>query len=323
MSPDGAKIVSVGRNGQMSTYGLGDLWPGHMQQYKRFDTPLRSVRYAPDNLHAVVAGDAKVAYFGLLGAGGDATLAEGQTVAAAAFSPDGQNVVYAATQRDTNQIALSAIESTGTTLEFAAHDGQITEVAFTPDGGLVLSSGIDGKIIGWHANSGAQSFEIDVGSPVNDVAVGPDNRLLTADAEGRVRLWDYSTQQESVAFEAAHTLPVHCVSLSRDGSRAVSGGGDRRIFVWDVASGNKIAELQGHERSVNAVAISRYGEYVLSGSDDGTVRYWSVDKQSEVEMLVGHVGPVLGVDISPFDKYGISVGTDGVARVWRLEELGR
>jgi WD40 repeat protein len=37
------------------------------------------------------------------------------------------------------------------------------------------------------------------------------------------------------------------------GARLVSGGGDRQVFVWDVATGRTIRKFRGHDGIVNTV----------------------------------------------------------------------
>jgi WD40 repeat protein len=39
------------------------------------------------------------------------------------------------------------------------------------------------------------------------------------------------------------------------GARLVSGGGDRQVFVWDVATGRTIRKFRGHDGIVNTVCF--------------------------------------------------------------------
>jgi len=38
--------------------------------------------------------------------------------------------------------------------------------------------------------------------------------------------------------------------------RLATGGGDKQVFLWDVASGQKIRRFRGHESAVNAVQFA-------------------------------------------------------------------
>jgi WD40 repeat protein/serine/threonine protein kinase/uncharacterized coiled-coil protein SlyX len=328
LSADGEKAVTLGEKGDVRTWKFPPIVPSGQVDISRFAKPLRSVRFSPDGFFAVASSDASVTSIGVDGLVYDFGLEEGDAFAAAAVSPSGQTVVSATGKPSGNEIALRAwsteniVGARRLLRRFAAHDGRITQVAFSLDGRNVISSGDDGKVIVWDPQTEQRLYDIDVGSPVNDFALARGDRLLTADASHQLRLWNYATKEELLAFEPGHTFTIHSVSFSKDGSRAASGGGDRKIFVWDVATGKRIAELTGHTGSVNSVALTPDGTKLLSGSDDGTVRLWHMAETAESRVFVGHVGRVNGVDISPDGKRGISVGTDGTARLWDLAEGG-
>jgi len=48
------------------------------------------------------------------------------------------------------------------------------------------------------------------------------------------------------------------------------------IRLWDVASGKKLAILNGHTDLVRSLAFSPDGKLLASGSSDGTVKLWNV-----------------------------------------------
>ena len=59
-----------------------------------------------------------------------------------------------------------------------------------------------------------------------------------------------------------------------DGSRIASGSLDRTVRVWDVATKECVATLEGHTESVSAVCSLGDGSRIASGSGDNTVRVW-------------------------------------------------
>jgi hypothetical protein len=64
--------------------------------------------------------------------------------------------------------------------------------------------------------------------------------------------------------------------LSADGRSAVSGASDKTVRVWDLASGQCRATLQGHTHWVRSVALSADGRSAVSGASDNTVRVWDL-----------------------------------------------
>ena len=62
--------------------------------------------------------------------------------------------------------------------------------------------------------------------------------------------------------------------ISPDGARIVSGSFDETVRVWDSATGECTATLEGHTGWVMSVAFSPDGTGIMSGSRDETLRVW-------------------------------------------------
>jgi serine/threonine protein kinase len=69
---------------------------------------------------------------------------------------------------------------------------------------------------------------------------------------------------------------VNSVAFSPDGLTLASGSYDHRITLWEVASGQELRTLEGHENIIHSVAFSSDGRTLASGSADGTIILWSV-----------------------------------------------
>ncbi|KIJ43766.1 hypothetical protein M422DRAFT_110748, partial [Sphaerobolus stellatus SS14] len=69
---------------------------------------------------------------------------------------------------------------------------------------------------------------------------------------------------------------VDCIAFSPDGSFIASGSHDGTVRIWNVATGETLKELKGHERWVRSVAFTPDGSFIASGSHDRTVRIWNV-----------------------------------------------
>ncbi|MFO0800680.1 MAG: WD40 repeat domain-containing protein [Gemmataceae bacterium] len=82
---------------------------------------------------------------------------------------------------------------------------------------------------------------------------------------------------------SVHTGAVACLAISPDGTRAVSGGADRGIVVWDLVARRELRVLAGHRDRVCCLAFGPDGRKVLSSSLDQTVRLWDVDAGIELK----------------------------------------
>ena len=70
------------------------------------------------------------------------------------------------------------------------------------------------------------------------------------------------------------------LAFSREGTRLATACGDNTIRLWDLATGQEVCELRGHEAYVHAVAFSPDGTRLASASGDSTVRIWDTVPQS-------------------------------------------
>lgn len=84
-----------------------------------------------------------------------------------------------------------------------------------------------------------------------------------------------------------HLGSVQSVSFSPDGKLLASGGVDKTVKIWDVATGKIIRSMRGHAKGVTTVFFSPDGKFVMSGSKDKTVKVWNVDTGERMQSTAG------------------------------------
>jgi WD40 repeat protein len=124
------------------------------------------------------------------------------------------------------------------------------------------------------------------------------------------------------AWEAAslegHSDPILAVSLSPDGARALSGGIDATVRLWDLAGRQLLSILSGHAETVSAVAFAPDGRSVVSGSWDHTARLWDIASSRTVRSFEGHAEQVSCVALSPDGAMLLTGSWDSTLRLWQL-----
>jgi WD40 repeat protein len=117
-----------------------------------------------------------------------------------------------------------------------------------------------------------------------------------------------------------HEGRATCVVYSADGKRALSGGYDKTILLWDIEKGQEVRHFDGHTHVIWTVALSNDGRLALSGSQDQTVRLWNVETGKEVcPTMKGHSGVISSVAFLSDGKQALSASWDKTVRFWDLE----
>jgi WD40 repeat protein len=71
---------------------------------------------------------------------------------------------------------------------------------------------------------------------------------------------------------SGHRARVRVVTLSADGSRALTGDEEGAVRMWDAATGSLVAALHDHQEPITAVRFSANGRLFVTGGEEGTVR---------------------------------------------------
>ncbi|KAI0339475.1 WD40 repeat-like protein [Trametopsis cervina] len=165
-------------------------------------------------------------------------------------------------------------------------------------------------------------MRIATSSPINDVAISPDGRIIaTAHDDRTIGLWNAVTGERVGEPLIGHTYWVRSVAFCPDGTTIASGSDDGTIHLWNVATGEQIGyALRGHAGGVMSVTFSPDGQTLVSGSRDKTVRLWHVSRREPAgEALVGHTDRVNSVAFSPGGRIFASGSDDRTVRVWSAD----
>jgi WD40 repeat protein len=127
-------------------------------------------------------------------------------------------------------------------------------------------------------------------------------------------------------FSAVLTLKGHpsatVMTISADGKTLVSGGDDKALKVWDLATGKLRQTLQSPSGEVRSVALSPNGKIAVSGGHDRMTRIWDLATGQQKAMLKGNpndiVGDIAAVAIQPDGKTLVSTSWDGTVKIWDL-----
>jgi WD40 repeat protein/serine/threonine protein kinase len=197
------------------------------------------------------------------------------------------------------------------------HGGEITALAFSPDGRRVATASALGTARLWDVATGSP-----IGSPlvhqdkVLAIAFSPlGDTLVTASADRTARLWDAVTGQPR-GIVLRHEGRVRTVAFSPDGKWIATGGGDWTVRLWQAQSGSSVCAPLRHEGEVRKVLFSSDGQTVLSGGNDGTARLWDAATGKPRCPPLPHPRSIGALAMSPDGKLVLTGCDDKAARLW-------
>jgi eukaryotic-like serine/threonine-protein kinase len=207
--------------------------------------------------------------------------------------------------------------------------------AFWPSGLAVLSGDADGFLKLWRVADPENPTEVASvkahESSITDVAFAQDGRtVLTAGKDHVIGQWQLSGGELRRLGELGgdgHDGEVNGVAISLDGTKAVSGGFDGKVLLWDLWHPDAPARLVGRHRGrVWRVAFSPDGRTVASGGNVDSLRLWEVDRRPDqgepvpFRTFPGHTGEVLGIAFALDGRTLVASGDDSTVRVWDLTD---
>ncbi|MCB0191782.1 MAG: trypsin-like peptidase domain-containing protein [Anaerolineae bacterium] len=91
------------------------------------------------------------------------------------------------------------------------------------------------------------------------------------------------------------------IIFTSDGKTLIAGGFDKRIFLWNVSTGQPTGRpLVGHNDYVVQLAISPNGKILASGDNDGVILLWSLETFQLIgSPLIGHDKLISSLSFSP------------------------
>ena len=158
------------------------------------------------------------------------------------------------------------------------------------------------------------------GGPIMGLAVSQSGTdLLTTSFDNSVGIWALDDARNRSWLDG-HEAAVNTIAYL-DGTRAVSGGDDYAVIIWDLAQGAMLHRLEGHKGKVMGLAAAPDGTRLASASWDGTVRIWDAGTGESLAELSGHEGNVNDVAWSADGARIYSASHDGTIIEWDASDF--
>ena len=204
-----------------------------------------------------------------------------------------------------------------------SHHAEIRAAAFSKDGMLLLSGGVDGVAILWHVDSGRiiRRFVVDGGN-ILAVAFASGGRILigiqgkmgrNSSTQDAIEVWNAATGEQLSQFGPG-SMQVRRIAFSSDGQYAITAT-DSGDILWEAASGRSITTFHGSKHpEIEELFFGPGGHSVLIGGGDTNVTLW--------DPTTGHALNSFG-DL-PNQIFALTMSPDGQEAVagWNTKKFG-
>jgi WD40 repeat protein len=165
------------------------------------------------------------------------------------------------------------------------------------------------------------------------------NTVISGGYDGRLIWWDAQNRRAIRTIDNAHTRQLRHLALSPDGTKIASVADDMICRIWNVATGEKLHELRGHEERtptnfgsmLYVCAYSNDGRLLATGDRVGHVVIWEAATGRQLSTVeastlytwdgvqrIRSIGGVRGLAFSP---NGTQLAVGGVGQIGNVDAL--
>ena len=165
------------------------------------------------------------------------------------------------------------------------------------------------------------------------------NTAISGGYDGRLIWWDIQNRRALRTIENAHARQVRHLVVSPDGTKIASVADDMVCRIWNVATGEMLHELRGHEERtptnfgsmLYVCAYSNDGRHLATGDRVGHVVIWDAATGLQLSAVeaptlytwdgvqrIRSIGGVRGLAFSP---NGTQLAVGGVGQIGNVDAL--
>ena len=139
----------------------------------------------------------------------------------------------------------------------------------------LLSGSDDGVIRQWGVDGGVEVGEgMKTDSIIAAMTLSCDGNWIVSSGLRVVNVLNRRARN-IVLTVSEHTDWVDTVHVSPDSTKFATGSNDKRAFIWDISTGERLVGPLEHEDRVGVVRFSPNGELIATGTAGGTLRIYA------------------------------------------------
>ncbi len=186
-----------------------------------------------------------------------------------------------------------------------------------------------GRVAVWdvdHRRRLASPASCPPGQRIRDIAFPNARDLVTCSDDGILRWWVIGCRRgmpgcQPIEGASGQQGGDRTMAVSSDGRTLATGGRDRRVRRWDVATRKSVDPDLHQDAPVGVIALTPDGRTVITGRRAGRLHVWDAETERGFD-LPPQGTDVVSLAVSP-DGRVLASGTEGgVVRLWDTSLLG-
>ena len=290
---DSDLLASVAFNSKITFWDLKTQRKANLQTKGRYDF-LQSLAFSPDGSKLAIA-DEQLVQLTDVRTGRELarlTVRRHTIISAMAISPDGKTVALGSSREihlwNTDTGKIFNIPLTDTSMSMF----MFSTIIFSRDGKKLVSGDSQGKVQIWDTKTGdalttfltadeavdPMDNEVRFVFPENLIsalAYSADDDLLAVGSYEKIYLFG---SQKKTHFKEVPNVNCNALVFSPDDTLLVVGQVTGGIKLFDIATGDELATLDGHTAPIVKLLFSSDGKTLVSTGYDGTILLWDWDE---------------------------------------------
>jgi eukaryotic-like serine/threonine-protein kinase len=234
------------------------------------------------------------------------------------FSPDGARLLTAS--QDTTVRVWDA--RTGSAIAvMRGHRASARRAEWSSDGSRVASASFDSTLRLWQAENGRELATLrGHESFIGDLAVSPDDRLLTGGNDRTARVWSMSQTSAPIVL-GPHRDIVYTAHFSDDGQTVLTGSADGSARLFSAIDGRELAAIQTPSPLRMALFVPGSPAVLAVSREGSRVEAWIPGARAPIARATGLRGRALSVSPSPNGRIIAMAGDDGNVQLFDGESM--
>ncbi|WP_414622819.1 caspase family protein [Calothrix sp. CCY 0018] len=201
------------------------------------------------------------------------------------------------------------------------HNGEISAIAFSPDGETLVSGDSSGSLLTWPIRKDLNEPQFlmygEDESSVSDIAFSPDGKIVASShVNGIINLWDtscitFSKNLQKLYNLAGHKNRISKISFILNNLELLSSSYDKTVKFWSFQD-----RFKGYSGTrVQQISFSADNRIVTTIDEDGNLKLWSSNGELEKEFNDDQ-SKICNAQLSHDNEIIVAIGNHGEIKLY-------